>query len=516
MEKLTQRVLEMIRRYEMIREGECILAGVSGGADSVCLLYVLAALRNRLGFSLQVLHVEHGIRGEESREDAAFVQRLCSGWEIGCRVVSVDAASFARERKWSLEEAARFLRYRALEKEARRLGSGTAAVAHHSGDQAETFLLNLTRGSALKGLCAMRPVSSLPWSDGSLRLIRPLLGVSREEIEKALTAEQIPWRTDSSNLTAEAARNRIRLKVMPYLNEEINALSVQHICEAAFRLQEAEDYIRRQAEAAGLGRIRHTGGTLALDLEGLQTEERILLEYILREFLKRGYEELDGQGRDGWFGLKDVNRRHFEALLSLVLERGSRACDLPGGIRVQRRGTSLEMITGEKQKPPRQDPVWLSVPEREGEAVCVFREPYRFEIRVRTGKQDPQPSETRGKTPGNAGTDAENEAMEGPMEVWRFSLERESPGEAVLCLRTRQEGDYLVIDREGHRQSLKKYMINEKIPRQERDRRLLLAQGSHVWKVLGGRRSEAVRPGPDAKRLLEIAVYSCAFADKDT
>ena len=507
----------MIRRFDMIREGDTILAGVSGGADSVCLLHILWRLQGTFSFSLRVMHVEHGIRGEESLRDADFVRGLCEERGIPCRIAHVDAAALSREKKWSLEEAARFARFREFEREAARTGASAVAAAHHSGDQAETVLLNLTRGSGLRGLGGMHPVSALPWSRSGISLIRPLLSLSREEIEENLRSWGIGWQTDSTNLQEQAVRNRLRLHVMPYLTQSVNPLAQQHICEAAFHLQKAQAFIERQALQTCAGRIRSGAGRVTLDVDGLAGEEEIIREYILREFLSRGYEALKAGApadadeeavREGWYGLKDISGRHYRMLLSLMDSGRSASCDLPGGMKVRRRGkylvlserdaggdTAAEASPGGKNEP---DPcVRLPYSLLPGEKRTARFGGYCFETSLLERSQMP------------AGQAAKTQAAQspGPEEVWRFSFEPARPGAGELYLRYRREGDYLVIDREGHRQSLKKYMINAKIPADERGGRILLAQGAHIWQVQGGRRSEAVRPGGAEPFILEIALW---------
>ena len=142
----------------MIENGDHVVAGVSGGADSVCLLRVLCELRECMGFSLSAVHVEHGIRGAESLSDAAFVRELCAALEVPLLSFSVDAPGRAGARHQSLEEAARDLRYESFYAACRQLGANRLAVAHHGDDCAETLLFHLSRGTGIRGLCGIVPV----------------------------------------------------------------------------------------------------------------------------------------------------------------------------------------------------------------------------------------------------------------------------------------------------------------------------------------------------------------------
>ena len=203
---MLERVRAYAEKYQMIRPGDRIVAGISGGADSVCLLFLLRELCREKGAGLFAVHVNHGLRGAEAGEDEAYVRKLCGELKVPLRVFSFDVRGRAREEHLTLEEAGRLCRYEAFEEEAERIGGTRIAVAHHAGDQAETVLFQLFRGSGLKGLAGIRPVRD--------NVIRPLLCTGREEIEAWLTERGIEWRTDSTNLTTDYTRNRIRGEIL--------------------------------------------------------------------------------------------------------------------------------------------------------------------------------------------------------------------------------------------------------------------------------------------------------------
>ena len=242
MKKELEKIFQTIEHHRMILPGMRILAGVSGGADSVCLLYALKEYRRRVPFSLKAVHVEHGIRGEESLEDARWVEALCREWEIPCRVVRRSVEQLAKEEKLSLEEAGRKARYDAFEEERLAWQADRTAVAHNRNDQAETVLFRLARGSGLTGLCGIRPVQG--------KIIRPLLFLSREEIEGILTERKIGWRTDRTNQETAYTRNRIRLEILPALEEQVNERACEHIASAASRFQEVWEYLQVQTDLA--------------------------------------------------------------------------------------------------------------------------------------------------------------------------------------------------------------------------------------------------------------------------
>lgn len=233
-----------IKRYiganQLIRPGDGVVVGLSGGPDSVFLLYALHTLQPRMGFTLRAVHVHHGIRGAEADRDEAFSEKLCAKLEIPFQAVHVAAPAYAAQHGLSLEEAARILRYEALETARQQLTTPAAwvAVAHHLDDQAETVLHNLVRGAGLRGLAGMENRRN--------HVIRPLLSIKREDILKWLKQYDIPYVTDSTNADPHYTRNRIRSTVLPELRE-INPEASAHIAHSAALLREADAYFHALA-----------------------------------------------------------------------------------------------------------------------------------------------------------------------------------------------------------------------------------------------------------------------------
>ena len=224
-----EKALEWLERYHMIREGETVIVGVSGGADSVCLLFVLKKYQELHPFTMEVVHVEHGIRGQESLEDAGFVKELCDRLKVPFHLEQKDVKALAAQEGLSVEEAGRMARYAAFEEWRQKTGGCAIAVAHHANDQAETILWNLIRGSGVRGMSGIQPVNGY--------VIRPLLGCTREEIEAWLREQQICYRTDRTNLEDTYTRNKLRLKVLHYLEQECNPRACAHIAMAGERVR---------------------------------------------------------------------------------------------------------------------------------------------------------------------------------------------------------------------------------------------------------------------------------------
>lgn len=224
----------------MLPEGTRVLCAVSGGADSVCMLHFLWSNRSRLGIELAAAHYEHGIRGEESRRDAKFVSDFCRTLGIECIVGHGNVIEYARDNSLGTEEAARILRYAFLEKTASDRGFDRIATAHNADDNAETVIFHLIRGTGLAGLGGIPPVRG--------RIVRPMLDMTREEIEAYLAENGLPHVEDSSNRSDEYSRNLLRHRVMPVF-EELNGKAVQSVFRASELARQDEDFLIQSAKA---------------------------------------------------------------------------------------------------------------------------------------------------------------------------------------------------------------------------------------------------------------------------
>ncbi|MDD3795961.1 MAG: tRNA lysidine(34) synthetase TilS, partial [Lachnospiraceae bacterium] len=318
MDRITEKILQTIEEYEMLLPDEHVIAGVSGGADSVCLLYILKAWQQTHPCKITVVHVEHGIRGRASQMDAEWVEELCREWNIPCELRHIDARLLARDTGQTLEEAGRQARYDIFERIRRELGADRIAVAHNENDQAETVLMNLIRGSGLRGLGGILPVRE--------RIIRPLLFTSRQEIEALLKRENISYRTDQTNFETEYTRNKMRLQILPAL-KEINPRAVEHIAESAQQLQKAELFLQEQTDRLYRSCVRPEEEEICLELTEFLRAEEQLQEYVLRRCI-----ETLQKGR----GLKDFTRVHIGQLKRLAAMPCGKQMDFPGGMEAVR------------------------------------------------------------------------------------------------------------------------------------------------------------------------------------
>lgn len=282
---------------DRLPDGSRVLCAVSGGADSVCLLELM---RHTPGIECICAHYDHGIRGEDSRRDAEFVAELCRKWGIPFVTERGDVPAFAKAHGMGLEEAARTLRYDFLRRAAEECRADCIATAHNRNDNAETVLLAMARGTGLKGLCGIPPER-----DG---IVRPLLHVSRREIEAYLTERNIPWVEDVTNRTDDCARNRARHHVLPAM-ETLHDGAVENIARMTETLREDEEYLSSLADAFLAGQEGET-----LSVSGLLALPRPVAARAVRKWLGR-----------------ELSREHLESVLSLCRGRPSAETDIPGG-----------------------------------------------------------------------------------------------------------------------------------------------------------------------------------------
>ena len=294
-------------RFDLIPPGAGVLCALSGGADSMYLLCRLLEGRERYGWTVRAAHLNHGLRPAAQR-DEDFVRDWCKRQGVPLTTGRADVPAFVRREGLSVEEGARILRYRFLAETAEAEGLSLTATGHHAGDNAETVLMNLIRGCGLNGL------TGIPERRGDI--VRPMLNVTRREIGDYLKEHGVPHVEDETNADPAYTRNRVRLRLLPLL-EELNPRAAEHICAAAARLREDEAELSRQAE-----RISGQG----LDIpEGLAVNVEPLREAPRPIALRACGQLLDKAGLSG-------ESVHREGMLALALgDDPSAQIDVPGG-----------------------------------------------------------------------------------------------------------------------------------------------------------------------------------------
>ncbi len=444
-----EKFLAFVSEQKLLRPGVLVTVGVSGGADSVCLLFLLQKYRETLGIRLQAVHLNHRIRACAG-EDAAFVRALCEAWEVPCVCEERDVPALAGELGCSVEDAGRRARYEAF----RRAGGDLIAVAHQQEDQAETMLLHLFRGSGLRGLGGMAPVSG--------EIIRPLLCLSRGEIEELLRSEGIAWREDETNAQDAYARNRIRHRILTEA-EDLFPGAARRMSRTARQLREAERYLEQQTQEAKAMLVSGSPEEgWSIDRARFCETAGVLRGRVLLELL----ESLSPGGRD-------IFSVHVELLEELCLSGGNGRLELPCGIRAEGSYGLVRLCSEAADADPDEGVLELAT---ETEHFC---------------RGERTEEEIRGLLRENLYT-----------KVMDYAKIRQSPQ-----VRPRQTGDYFLItgaDGALHRQTVKDYMINRKIPAAKRDRMLLVADGSHCLWLPGYRMSDGVKVSAQTEEYLVI------------
>jgi len=484
--RVLRAVREAARRFSLFPPGETLVVGVSGGPDSLCLMDALHTLAPELGIALHIAHLHHGLRGAEADADAAFVAEQATARGLPCTVEHLEVRALAEREGLSLEEAARQARYTFLAEVAARVGSRTIAVAHHADDQVETVLMHLLRGSGLAGLRGMRPSMPLTEYHGllrrppeGLRLVRPLLGVWRSEIEAYLRARGLTPRFDRSNLDLTFFRNRLRHEVLPFL-ERLNP----RLREIWWRMAEtlAADYefleqTLRQAWPTFVA--LEEPGRIVFDLARWRELPLSLRRMALREAAFRLAHRL-----------RDLRFEHVEEAIRMAEE------GMTGGMLTWPEGLRVAVAYG------------TLILAQEG---ALWPEP---DLPLLSGTLRLQPGETLWPD-GRWVVIWEELPVWDPArlqyaDLWTLYLDAEQAGEP-LRFRTRRPGDRFHPAGMPGPVRLKTFLINQKIPQPWRDRwPLLVNEREEILWVAGVRPAATIRPGPHSRRVWRIAIRRAA------
>lgn len=483
------KVKKYIDQYSMIQKSESVILGISGGADSVCLLYLLKQyLYEQSGEDscnrLKAIHVHHGIRGTEADRDMEFVKQICKRENIELSIRYYDVPQYSREQRISCEEAGRQLRYQAMRELAGQIGNGKnvkIAVAHNRNDNAETVMHNLCRGTGVRGMSGIAPVNGM--------IIRPLLVLSRNDIENYLSDNKISYIIDSTNLETEYTRNKIRLQVLPFLQREINPKSVEHISNAAENIREAEEYLEKLTAQMYETAVYTDNNYICIGKEQMNQID----VYMRKRIIRRAIAETAGS-------LKDITQVHIEDVLAIMKAETGKYIYLPDSVIVRNDYTRLIL---EKKEPD----------------TVVGHEATR-----KSSDLEIRPVETIIDKPGIYALDGYEYCFE-VSEIF-LNSEQETVKFLENCiknqenlytkwfdydkmkftvrLRYRMAGDYLTVDSRFSHKKLKSYFVDKKIPQIERNRIPLLADGNHIIWVIGHRISEEYKITESTRHILKI------------
>ncbi len=491
---LLNKLRDTLREHELIARGATVVVGVSGGADSLTLLHALKTLAPEMGLHLHVAHLNHQLRGEDSDADEQFVVWLAREWQLPVANARWDVRGYAEENQFSIEEAARVLRYRFLLGVARQVNAHAIAVAHNADDQTETILMHFLRGAGLSGLRGMAYKSSIQSSvdsnqysvnshqspvsnrQFSISLIRPLLDITRAEIEIYCVENNLQPRTDESNFDTTILRNRLRHTVIPYL-ETINPNLREVLRHSALSL--ADDYAYIQQNVLGIfDRMAHeSDGALVFDRKWFRALPVNLQRGVLREAVSRLRR------------LRNIGYQHIENARRVAAEKDAGAeATLPQGLLLV---VAYDDFTIGEHMPLPDAPLLqgAEIVLKVGDEVMLEESDWGVRVRE-TGDQRLETGDWRPETGKWVGLfDAEK--IRGP-----------------LVLRTRRAGErFAPKGMGGKHKSLHEFMIDEKIPRHVREFIPLLVDDEKILWVVGYRDDERAQVTDETQQILRIEFF---------
>ena len=520
--QMIRKVMDYIRQQHMFEPGDKVVAGISGGADSVCLLFVLQEICKQIPLEIHVVHINHLIR-EEAGEDEAFVKDLCERFHIPFIAVHEDVEALAAQRHITTEEAGREVRYQAFYHTLEKIsadGHGKIAIAHNMNDSAETMLFHLFRGSGLKGLGGIAPVRD--------QIVRPLLCVERCEIEQYLKQIKQPYCTDATNLTDDYTRNRIRHHILQFATDEICQASISHVQQAAEKLSAVNGLIERLTEQAYKKCVDEylteteqksdtnasykqqksmnndsssstKGNKIVIRQLEFQTEDPVIQQQIILKALS----QIAGTR-------KDLGSIHVEDIMDLFLKQCGRHLDLPYGIKVDRiyEGILITINTMKKQD-IRKDREQKETKQNDKSAGTNpnTEEQKIFEITIDltdmiSGEQEIiLPLSESQELVISSFPYVTGEIIPQKTYTKWFDYDKIK---SRLSIRSRAVGDYMIINDQGQKQMLKSFFINEKIPAAERDSMMLLAEEHHILWIMGSRISSYYKVSKETRQILQI------------
>jgi tRNA(Ile)-lysidine synthase len=317
---IEQRVSGFMLEKRLVSRGDCLILAVSGGADSVCLLHVMHSLKEKLGITLHVAHLDHQLRGEESEADAAYVVRLAGSLDIPVTVSRADVRGFQKKHRLSLEEAAREVRYNFLAETAAAVGAEAIATGHTQDDQVETIMLHIIRGTGIKGMVGLNAKSLRLLKGHQVNIIRPLLEISRAETEAYCLSRNLVARVDSSNLSLSPLRNRIRQKLLPEL-KRYNPGFVESLLRTSNIAADEIDFLDYELEKIWKETVNKQDASLIFHKDKFDMLPNALKRHLLRSAIKH----LLGT-------LKDIEERHIEEMMAVLGKQAGKYINLPYGL----------------------------------------------------------------------------------------------------------------------------------------------------------------------------------------
>ncbi len=462
---MINKVYETIKEHSLIEDKDNVLIGVSGGPDSVCLLHVLCSLQNRLNINkIFVVHVNHMLRGDEAKRDEDYVHNLCG--KLGIEVYSKEfnIRDIAASKGISLEEAGREVRYEYFDKMAEKLGANKIAVAHNKNDQAETILLHIVRGTGLDGLKGMDYKRD--------KIVRPLMDIDRNQIEEYCIKYNLNPITDSSNLESIYTRNKIRLELVPFIDKLLKIDITSNLVKMSLLIKDDNKYIEEKTiEMYNQCIVEKDSNSICLDLVLLGKQHTAIQKRILRYAI----EVLKGD-------LKGIEKIHIQDALNLISHgRTGSEIHLPCGLRIKRSYGIIKIFENNKK-----------------ESIAAVKADEKVAIPGETSFSNCGiilASLADDKDIGKVNSINQNSLIQ------FFDYEKLSLG---INLRYRKEGDVFRPYKSNGTKKLKEYFIDNKVPREIREKVPIIAMNNEVVWIIGYKISDKFKVTENTKRVLRL------------
>lgn len=453
-----------IEKYNMINSGDAVVIGVSGGADSLCLLHVLNSIKDELDIKLFAVHVNHQFRGADADEDADFVEQTCIAWNIPYKIETFDVPAYAKEHGLSPEEAGREIRYKLFDEAKESIKANKIAVAQNLNDNVETILMRLVRGTGLEGLKGIDAIRD--------NIIRPLIEQERLSIEEYCRNNNLVPRVDKTNLQPIYLRNKIRLGLIPYLKNDFNP----NISEAIVRLgqvaREENDYLEQRSEDLLTNIVETKDNSITIKTEYLKQ----LHPAMQKRLLRKAVETIAGT-------LNGFEYKHIQGIIELLHKTTGAAIELPKGLKAY---ISYEnLIIGKKIE--------------NTDKKCYYKLNYNNDIFI---------NEINANI--NIKLINRNELSSVPKSFSTVYIDADRITNG-LVIRSREQGDiFSPIGMKGSKK-LKDYFIDKKIPKEARDNVLLLADGNEIIWILGSIISEKYKITSKTQKVIVLSCNNCGF-----
>lgn len=440
--------IQTIKKYGLINKGETIIIAISGGSDSIVLTHLLHQIKEKWDLKLYGFHLDHCTRNGASHEDAAFVKKHLEKLDIEGYFYSVDIKEKYKHQKLSFEEAARKERYQLLDALYNKLNADKIALGQNLNDQGETLLFRLFRGSGLVGLTGIDYLRDKKY-------IRPIMELSKEEIEKFCEKQEIPYAVDKTNFETIYSRNKIRQELIPYIKENFNSNIEHTLARTAELLTEENDFIQQQVEKAFDVQCRRLDGRLVVSLEDFDKNHIAVKRRLIRKMIEFLTEQL-----------KNVSFHEVQSVVEMIETRKTGKYREVNGVIFRIEYDRLVVFVEEDrdQKSTMQKSLKVNVLSKWDKQVLDIDQTIVIDY---------------GKVQGK------------------------------LTIRTRQPGDiFQPLGMEGTKK-LKDFFIDEKISRFERDNILLVCDEENIIWVVGYRMSHKYRVTKDTRQIAKLSLVSC-------